>query len=84
MPLPGIPLWAALAAVAILYFALGGPLGAARKLAQRHANGGRTLGWASSMDALLWAMLVALFLYLAWHYAPGLRDWAQALPVTMV
>jgi phage shock protein PspC (stress-responsive transcriptional regulator) len=81
MPLPGIPLWLALLAIAIVYFAIGGPVGAARRMSQRQANGGRSFGWASSTDGLLWVLLVALFFYLAWQYAPSLREWAQAIPV---
>ena len=50
-------------------------------MSQRYANGGRGFGWASSSDGLLWVLLVMLFFYLGWHYAPVLRDWVQALPV---
>jgi hypothetical protein len=79
-PWAGVPLWVALLLVLAAYMVIGGPVGAARSLSHRYANGGRGFGAVSSADGLLWVLLVVLFFYAAWHYAPGLGDWLQALP----
>jgi hypothetical protein len=59
--------------LALVYLALGGPIGAARRVSHRYANGGRSFGWASAADGLLWTLLVILFFYAAWRFAPELQ-----------
>lgn len=81
-PVYPVPLWAAVAGLAVLYLAVGGPVGVARRLSQRCANGGSTLGWASATDTLFWVLLVVLFFYLGALHLPEMSAWLhQLLPV---
>lgn len=78
MPPHAMPMWVALVLLVVIYIAISGPIGVARRASQRYANGGTRAGWATSTDALLWVLLVTLFFYLAWQYAPDAPRWVQA------
>lgn len=80
VPLASIPIWIAIVALCLVYFAIGGTVGILRRTSQRYANGGRTFGWAGSFDGLLWLMFVVALAYAAWHYSADVRSWLQAWP----
>jgi phage shock protein PspC (stress-responsive transcriptional regulator) len=68
------PRWIALAAIIAAYALLAIPIGAGRRAAMYYANGGRRHGWADAWSGLLWIMLVAVLVLVAWHELPQLDD----------
>lgn len=80
LPAP-MPIWVAVILICVVYGIVAGPIGAARRQAQRYVNDGAR-GWAGVADGLLWTMVVVALLWLAWHFAPEVRDWIHALPAS--
>lgn len=74
-----IPVWAALLFVVLVYGAVAGPLRAASR-ASRHAATGRTYGWYGFGDALVRLGFILMFLWLAYHFIPGVADLVNGLP----
>lgn len=72
-----MPPWVAIVVVVLVYLVVAGPIGAARRLSQRYANGGRSFGWASGTDGVFWVLLVVLFFYLGSQLLPELQDWLR-------
>jgi hypothetical protein len=77
-PVRGLPLWVALVLTCVVYGVIAGPVGVARRQAQRYASDG-TRGWAGIGDGVLWTLVVITLLWLAWQYAPLLREWMPTL-----
>ncbi|MEZ5499145.1 MAG: PspC domain-containing protein [Steroidobacteraceae bacterium] len=73
-PLPNVPTWALIAVLVLAYLIVAAPVGVARRASRRYANGGRNYGWASSLDALLWLVLVAAFGWVLLETVPGLGE----------
>ncbi len=82
MPIFPMPLWVAALLTCVIYGVIAGPIGIARRQAQRYANDG-SRGWAAVGDGLLWTIVVLTLLWFAWHYAPMLREWVQAVPTML-
>lgn len=74
-----IPVWAALLFVVLVYGAIAGPLRAASR-ASRHAATGQTYGWYGFGDATVRFGFIVLFLWLAYHFVPGVHDLIDRLP----
>ena len=76
-----VPVWVGLLLLLIAYGILVAPLKIARRAC--YWNLGRTR-WAWSfvylMDAVVWLVVVAALLWLAFHYLPELRDALHSLP----
>ncbi|HZF15974.1 MAG TPA: PspC domain-containing protein [Steroidobacteraceae bacterium] len=74
-----IPVWAALLFVVLIYGAISGPLRAASR-ASRQAATGQTYGWYGFGDALVRLGFIVMFLWLAYHFIPGVHGLIDGLP----
>jgi phage shock protein PspC (stress-responsive transcriptional regulator) len=74
-----VPRWAALVAIVALYLLIALPIGAARRASLYYTNGGRLHGWADAWSGLLWIVLVAAIVWVAWHLTGWLPMLLQQL-----
>ncbi len=74
-----IPVWAALLFVILIYGAISGPLRAASR-ASRHAATGQTYGWYGFGDAMVRLGFIVMFMWLAYHFIPGVHELIDGLP----
>jgi phage shock protein PspC (stress-responsive transcriptional regulator) len=79
-PLPsGIPLWAGLLILMLVYAAIAGPIRFASR-ASYSAMTGYRYGWFAAGDGLLWLGFTVVFFWIAYHYVPGVQAMLQSLP----
>jgi hypothetical protein len=78
-PPHGIPLWATILIVVLVYTAVSGPLRAARR-ASLHAASGHPYGWYGFGDGVVRLGFIVLFLWLAYHFIPGVQALVDGLP----
>lgn len=74
-----IPVWAALLFVVLIYSAVAGALRAASRVSI-HTVSGQTFGWYGLGDAVVRLGLILMFLWLAYHFIPGVADLVNGLP----
>ena len=76
-----VPIWVAVLVLAIIYGMLTLPLKAARRVCQGGLGQARPL-WSMIflMDAVVWLAVVAVLLWLAFHFFPEVRQAVQAIP----
>lgn len=79
-PLPsGTPLWVAILALIVIYLVVVSPFRAMRH-ASYYALGYRNYGWFAAWGGLLWLGFVALALWFAYTYVPGVQEFMQGVP----
>lgn len=74
-----VPVWAALLFVALIYSAVAGTLRTIGR-ASREAAVGQSYGWYAFGDAIVRIGFIALFLWVAYHFIPGVRALIDGLP----
>ncbi len=74
----GLPLWAGLLVLVILYSVVSMPLRALRH-AVYYSRGAATNVWLALWGSVLWIVFIVLCAWLASHYWPQLQHWLQQL-----
>jgi len=74
-----VPVWAGILILVLIYTAVSGPLHMARR-ASLYAASGRPYGWYGFGDGVIRLGFIVLFLWVAYHFVPGVHELIDRLP----